>query len=101
MRRLPDEGVIGVGGLQLRDFGGELILNLYYRFVPEAWGNGYATEMATAVIGWADRALPGYPVQLSASVRNQPSLNVAERLGFGTYLETIHDGVLTRHFRRG
>lgn len=100
VRRLADEEVIGVGGLQLRDFGGEPILNLYYRFVPEVWGNGYATEMSAAVIAWADRTLPRHPVQISVSVHNQPSLNVAKRLGFRTYLETIHEGALARHFRR-
>ncbi|TNC19221.1 GNAT family N-acetyltransferase [Amycolatopsis alkalitolerans] len=97
---LASRQVIGIGGLQLRRFGGEDVLNLYYRFLPEAWGKGYATEMSLAMIDWADRVLPRYPVQISVSVGNQPSLNVAKRLGFRTHLETIHDGALTRHFRR-
>ncbi|GAB2990939.1 GNAT family N-acetyltransferase [Amycolatopsis acidiphila] len=100
VRELPGEQIVGVGGLQLRKFSTDLVLNLYYRFLPEVWGRGYATEMATAVIAWADRTLPQYPVQISVSVQNQPSLNVAKRLGFQTYLETIHDGALSRHFRR-
>ncbi|MBB2936189.1 RimJ/RimL family protein N-acetyltransferase [Amycolatopsis bartoniae] len=92
--------VLGVGGLQLRVFGAEEVLNLYYRFLPEAWGRGYATEMAEAVIAWAEEAVPEYPVQISVSVTNQPSLNVAKRLGFATFAETLHEGAITRHFRR-
>lgn len=92
--------LVGVGGLQLREFGGEMILNLYYRFKPDEWGKGYATEMATAVIAWADRQMPEHPVQISVNVANQPSLNVAKRLGFLTYVESLHKGRLTRHFRR-
>lgn len=92
--------LLGVGGLRLSDFDGEQVLNLYYRFRPESHGKGYATEMATAILEWADRALPAYPVQISVRATNQPSLNVAKRLGFQLYVETLHDGDLTRHFRR-
>lgn len=91
---------LGLGGLQLRQFGGQEILNLYYRFLPEAWGRGFATETSSAVIAWADGTLPQYPVQISVNVANRPSLKVAERLGFQTYTETFYAGALTRHFRR-
>ena len=60
----------GVGGVQLREFDGEKILNLYYRFRPEFWGRGYASEMAAAVVGWAERELPRYPVQITVGVAN-------------------------------
>lgn len=100
VRSLRSGEVLGVGGLQLRTFGDEPVLNLYYRFRPEHWGSGYATEMASAVIAWADRELPEHPVQISVNVANQPSLNVVKRLGFLTYVETLHEGHLTRHFRR-
>jgi RimJ/RimL family protein N-acetyltransferase len=73
------------------------ILNLYYRFRPEAWGKGSATEMASAVIAWADRTLPQYAVQISVHVDNEPSLAVARRLGFRTHSHTRYEGALTRH----
>jgi len=95
------DSVVGVGGVQLREWGGEKILNLYYRFVPEVWGRGYATEMARAVVSWADRTLPQHPVQISVNIDNEPSLRVAKRLGFDTYAEAPFEGALTRHFRRG
>ncbi|HVV09968.1 GNAT family N-acetyltransferase [Amycolatopsis sp.] len=94
------ESFVGLGGLQLREFGGEKILNLYYRFLPEVWGRGYATETSRAVIAWADEHLPQYPVQISVFIRNEPSLRVAQRLGFSTYSESFYAGSLTRHFRR-
>jgi len=90
---------IGVGGVQLRQFEGEKILNLYYRFRPEFWGRGYATEMASAVVAWAERELP-YPIQITVSVENTPSLRIAEKLGFTAYAESVYAGIPSRHFRR-
>ncbi|KAA2259462.1 GNAT family N-acetyltransferase [Solihabitans fulvus] len=82
---LPGTGeVIGFGGVRLsvsEDDGTEQ-LNLYYRFRPAAWGNGYAPEMAAAAIEWADRCVPGRPITIIANVENTPSNRVAEKLGF-------------------
>ncbi|HVW40789.1 MAG TPA: GNAT family N-acetyltransferase [Amycolatopsis sp.] len=92
--------LVGVGGVRLREWNGEKILNLYYRFVPTARGRGCATEMSRAVIDWADRTVPHYPVQISVDVRNVASLKVAGRLGFDTYLDVPLGGPVIRHFRR-
>ncbi|GAB3564645.1 GNAT family N-acetyltransferase [Amycolatopsis endophytica] len=97
---LDSREVVGIGGLQHLEFGGVRLLNLYYRFRPEAWGRGYATEMATAVVEWAEREMPELPVQISVNIANAPSLRVAERLGFTAYTETFYDGAVSRHFRR-
>ncbi len=53
-----------------------------YLLLPEAWGSGYATEACTAALAWVDRAVPGEPVVLCTQTANQPSMRVAERLGF-------------------
>src|SRR5215471_18777903 len=42
--------VIGFGGITQRDFAGEELANLWYRFAPPAWGRGYATEFAVAAL---------------------------------------------------
>ncbi|MEU0469915.1 GNAT family N-acetyltransferase [Amycolatopsis sp. NPDC006131] len=97
---LATGAVAGIGGLQHLEFGGARLLNLYYRFRPEAWGRGYATEMARAVVDWAERELPEFPVQISVNIANEPSLRVAERLGFTAYTETFYDGAVSRHFRK-
>jgi len=75
IERRDQPGVIGVGGVQLRDG----VLNLYYRFAVEAWGHGFATEMAEAARGFARQD----GRRLVALIRpdNAPSIKVAERIG--------------------
>nr|WP_245573990.1 GNAT family N-acetyltransferase [Amycolatopsis nigrescens] len=93
--------LLGVGGVANRRFGDEEVLNLYYRFSPGAWGKGYASEMAAAVVAWAEREVPERPVVISVSVENVPSIRVAERLGFTDYTVADYFGLLSRHYRRG
>ncbi|GAA2348100.1 GNAT family N-acetyltransferase [Saccharopolyspora halophila] len=85
--------ILGFGGLRHADDGGESILNLYYRFQPSAWGNGYATEMSAAAVRWARRDLPRTPVLVRTATRNAPAVGVAERLGFRRVAERLHQGV--------
>ncbi len=62
-------------------FQGEEALNLIYRLSPWVWGNGLATEAATAVVGWAVEHVPDR--RLIARVRsdNLPSQRVATKAG--------------------
>jgi RimJ/RimL family protein N-acetyltransferase len=79
--RDPREGrILGFAGVRppLQD---ESFLNLYYRFRPAAWGNGYATEVGRASLALAAKAAPGLPVMALIRPRNRPSIRVAERLG--------------------
>ncbi len=48
---------------------------------PEFWGNGYATEGATAAIDWVFDALGWTEVIHCIDPQNAPSQNVARRLG--------------------
>ncbi|MDR2986028.1 MAG: GNAT family N-acetyltransferase [Nocardiopsaceae bacterium] len=92
--------LIGVAGVRRREFRGEQVLNLAYRFRPSAWGKGYALESSRAAVEWAEREIPEIPVLISVNVTNVPSLRVAEKLGFTNYDEEEYDGALSRHFRR-
>jgi RimJ/RimL family protein N-acetyltransferase len=92
--------VIGVCGVRTREFHGEKVLNLGYRFRPSAWGKGYAVEAGRAVLEWCAREQASLPVLASVSVANKPSLRVAERLGFTEYTEEMYDGAFSRHYRR-
>ncbi len=47
-----------------------------------AWGNGYATEAARAVLQWAFDALDLNRVQAETDTRNAASARVLEKLGF-------------------
>lgn len=77
----PDSAIIGVGGLRYLPWGERHILNLYYRFMPSAWGHGYATEMAREAIRMACAYLPELPIVARIRRQNAPSLAVAVRAG--------------------
>lgn len=78
-----DGAIVGFGGLMLlaRWQGLRDVLNLYYRFDPERWGNGYATETARAALELARRELPELPVIARIRPGNERSIAVAERAG--------------------
>lgn len=55
---------------------------LGYCFSEAAWGHGYATEAAHALLRWAFGALDLNRVQAETDTRNQASARVLEKLGF-------------------
>ena len=56
--------------------------SLGYCFAEAAWGHGYATEAARALLDWAFDALPLNRVQAETDTRNLASARVLEKLGF-------------------
>ena len=76
--RLPDETVIGSGGLQ-RHYGDHW--NLNYRIAREHQGRGYAGELVAAALGAAEDAEPAFAVVAWIDEVNTPSVRVAERAG--------------------
>ena len=71
--------VIGGIGLNAVDRG---VAELGYWLTPTAWGRGYATEAARAVIDMARHALPLRRVEASHHLDNPTSRRVLEKLGF-------------------
>jgi [ribosomal protein S5]-alanine N-acetyltransferase len=55
---------------------------LGYCYGVAAWGHGYATEAARAVLAWAFRTLDLNRVQAETDTRNVASARVLEKLGF-------------------
>lgn len=55
---------------------------LGYCFTEAAWGHGYATEAARAVLQWAYDTLDLNRVEARADTRNIASARVLEKLGF-------------------
>jgi [ribosomal protein S5]-alanine N-acetyltransferase len=53
-----------------------------YCYDDAAWGHGYATEAAGAVLGWAFDTLDLNRVQAETDTRNVASARVLEKLGF-------------------
>ena len=57
-------------------------VSLGYCFEPSAWGRGYATEAARALLAWAFETLDLNRVQAETDTRNTASARVLEKLGF-------------------
>jgi RimJ/RimL family protein N-acetyltransferase len=55
---------------------------LGYCYTEAAWGHGYATEAARALLTWAFDALDLNRVQAETDTRNVASARVLEKLGF-------------------
>lgn len=93
LERLDDERFIGFCGLSSPDFLPELLptLEIGWRLDSSTWGNGYATEAASAVLDWAfatdgaglDR------VVAAITLGNERSVGVAQRLGMTVERRTI------------
>ncbi|MEU8137139.1 GNAT family N-acetyltransferase [Streptodolium elevatio] len=96
--RTTDGGpLIGTAGLRPLD---DLGLEVYYSVAPEAWGKGYATEAAGAVVGHALGPL-GLPFVLAeVDEANTASAAIVTRLGLVPY-ETVPGllGPMTRYRR--
>jgi RimJ/RimL family protein N-acetyltransferase len=73
--------LLGFCGLKTMRLHERTVLNLFYRLDPAAWGNGIATEAATAVVAWAAAHGPGLPVAARVRPGNVASARVAERAG--------------------
>ena len=58
VRESRSDRIIGYAGVKRMLIHGRPVLNLVYRFVPEVWGRGFATEAASAVVS---RALDDMP----------------------------------------
>jgi ribosomal-protein-alanine N-acetyltransferase len=56
--------------------------SLGYCLAEAAWGHGYATEAAGALLGWAFDTLDLNRVQAETDTRNLASARVLEKLGF-------------------
>lgn len=73
--------VVGFSGIRRQFLYDREVLNLYYRFMPSAWGLGYATEVAQAAVHLARAHLPMLPVIARTRPGNIPSIRTAERAG--------------------
>lgn len=76
----PDR-VIGFGGLSYKMYGEDKKLNLGYRFAPEAWGKGYATEFSKKNIDFGFNDLNEKEIFGLVRRNNVVSIKVLEKAG--------------------
>ena len=86
------EHAIGWGGLQHSTIGIGECLTVGYVIAPDAWGHGYATEIATASVAHAFDELGAGQVHASVLSTNQASRRVLERAGLSVHVEIDHGG---------
>ncbi|RKS96451.1 GNAT family N-acetyltransferase [Chryseobacterium defluvii] len=75
------ENIIGFGGLSYKLYGEEEKLNLGYRFAPEAWGKGYATEFSKKTIAFGLNDLNKEEIFGVVRPDNVTSVKVLEKSG--------------------
>jgi ribosomal-protein-alanine N-acetyltransferase len=81
VRELGADRVIGYAGVKRMQIHEQPVLNLVYRFVPEAWGQGFATEAVAAVLSRAIDELPTETIVARVRPDNLPSQYVALKAG--------------------
>ena len=102
VERLEAPGVVvGLGGVRHKELEGRRVLNLAYRFQPQTWGSGYATEVSRAALALAARHLPHVPLVAIIHPENTASVRVAERLGMRLERLIDSDGVPNRLYVTG
>jgi RimJ/RimL family protein N-acetyltransferase len=75
-------GLVGTAGLRpLAESG----LEIFYSLAPGAWGHGYATEAARAVVEYGVGSLGLPEVLAEVDEGNAPSVAVVKRLGMTPY----------------
>ncbi|WP_082772305.1 GNAT family N-acetyltransferase [Actinoplanes sp. TFC3] len=81
VRNRETGAIVGFSGVKVVRFRDREVLNLFYRFAPHAWGNGFATEVATAIVVWAGENLPDWTILARVRPQNHASQKVALNAG--------------------
>jgi len=85
----PGPGLVGTAGLRPLEESG---LEIFYSLAPAAWGHGYATEAARAMVEYALGPLGLPEVLAEVDEGNAASVAVVKRLGMTPY--AVVPGVL-------
>jgi ribosomal-protein-alanine N-acetyltransferase len=74
------------------------LIELGYQFIPEAWGNGYATEAARALFDYGFCQLNLDQIVAVALPDNKPSLRVLQRLDLPYIEDRMHADLKHRFY---
>jgi RimJ/RimL family protein N-acetyltransferase len=84
--------LVGRGGLRWTELGEGWVVELPWAVASRHWNRGFATEAATAAVGWAGRLGMAEVVALIVPA-NVASRRVAEKAGMRVEGETEHAGL--------
>ncbi len=87
-----DGRLAGVAGVMPVTLPSGCFWNVYYRFAPETWGLGIASEAVRAALAQAREAVPGRSFVVRTRPRNVAAIRLAERLGLTRASELDGDG---------
>ena len=90
---------MGFCGLWWEEENGKWKTDFGYRFFPEFWGKGYATESVKACLAYISEKLPDVVVNSYIESENQPSIQVAEKAGMMFVEETVYHNLPVRLYR--
>ncbi len=84
---------VGRGAIRRIEIGGREEVEVGYAVAAGLWGQGFATEMATALVRWAEscanvRSLVAYYTEPA----NAASRRVLEKVGFAYERDVVHHG---------
>ncbi|MFM2476969.1 GNAT family N-acetyltransferase [Celerinatantimonas sp. MCCC 1A17872] len=82
--------IVGFGGFTQRQFAGQHILNLGYRFAIQAWGKGYATEATKAMLQMGFEQCQLKLINATVRINHHASQKVLQKAGF-VYDKTVRD----------
>lgn len=71
-----------VGCVLLKTLPGDVVLEVGWHFIPEHWGNGYATEAARGAVEYGFREFPSQDaIYAITDLGNEASMAVCRKLG--------------------
>jgi len=93
LRARADGRFVGRGGLRHLEVGGGPEVEVAYGFMPEAWGSGFATEIARAVLSVAFERIGLASVVAFALTDNLASHRVMRKVGLEFERDIVHAGL--------
>ncbi len=92
--------LVGITGVRPATLQGSEYWNVYYRFAPETWGRGIASEAVRAALAAARAHLPERPFVVRTRPGNEPAMQLARAVGLARSAELDSDGFVTFVERR-
>jgi ribosomal-protein-alanine N-acetyltransferase len=90
-----DGRLAGIAGVRPITLQGDEYWNVYYRFAPETWGRGIASEAVQAALTAARGHLPGRPFVVRTRPTNEAAMQLAQAVGLTRTPQLDGDGFVT------